>query len=546
MRSGVKVAVAGGVFLVVAGGVAYGGYNLYEGMTGGNRENGLAEKKTGPPTAEEIDRTARDFLTAWADGKADAAARLTDDPVAAGPLLGGYRSTAKVSAAEITPAAAVGPKVPFTVKATVTWEGRSKPWTYTSELTVVRGESTGRALVDWRPSVLHPKLTATTELSTGPAGTPPVKALDRAGRELTKEKYPSLAGVLDGLRKKYGEAAGGEPGVELVLTSSNESVPDQTLLALTEGEPGELKTTIDAGVQAAAERAVANTPKASVVAVKPSTGEIRAIANNPAGGYNTALLGTQAPGSTMKIVTAAMMLEHGLVAGADSPVECPATVQWNGRTFENLKRFEVPNATFRQAFARSCNTTFIKAIKPLTEKGVAGSALGETAREYFGIGLDWKTGVSTYDGSVPDSEGTETAASYIGQGRITMNALNMASVAATVKNGGFKQPTILAEGAVGAGDADFATARPMPAAMADTLRALMRADATAGSGSKAMARVGGDKGSKTGSAEMGGQETSNAWFAGYAGDLAAAAAVQSGGRGGEAAGPVVAAVLSAR
>ncbi|MFE0426156.1 penicillin-binding transpeptidase domain-containing protein [Streptomyces sp. NPDC058953] len=544
MRSGAKTAVVGGVFLVVAGGVAYGGYNLYEGVTGGNRENGLSTaEKTGPPTVDEVERTARDFLTAWARGEAETAAQLTDDPVAAGPALGGYRSVAKVSAAEITPGTAVGPQVPFTVKATVTWEGHSKPWTYASELTVVRGASTGRAVVDWRPSVVHPRLTENTKLVTGPADAPPIKAVDRAGHELTKEKYPSLAAVLDGLRSKYGAAGGGEPGVELVVESANGSTPDRSLLTLTEGKPGELKTTIDAGTQAAAERAVASRPSASVVAVQPSTGRIRAIANSPAGGFNTALLGAQAPGSTMKIVTAAMMLEHGLVEGADSPVECPATVQWNGRTFENLKRFEVPGATFRQAFARSCNTTFIKAIKPLTEKGVAGTALGETARKYFGLGLDWKTGASTHDGSVPESSGTETAASYIGQGRITMNALNLASVAATVKNGAFKQPTILAEAMDGT---EFATAEALPPAMADTLRALMRADATSGSGSKAMAPVGGDKGSKTGSAEMGGQETSNAWFAGYAGDLAAAASVQSGGRGGDAAGPVVAQVLTSR
>lgn len=62
-----------------------------------------------------------------------------------------------------------------------------------------------------------------------------------------------------------------------------------------------------------------------------------------------------------------------------------------------------------------------------------------------------------------------------------------------------------------------------------------------------MSVVGGsDKGAKTGSAEIDGQGKSNSWFTGYADDLAAAAVVQSGGHGSDAAGPVVAQVLRAR
>ncbi|QDY77191.1 penicillin-binding transpeptidase domain-containing protein [Streptomyces qinzhouensis] len=541
MRSGAKVAVVGGVFLVVAGGVAYGGYQFYG--PDDDRTDLTVTKQTGPPGVEEVNRTTRKFLAAWAKGDADTAAGLTDNAAEARALISGFRTEAKVSAVEIVPGPATNTTVPFTVKATVTYEGRSKPFGYASKLTVVRGVTSGRALVNWQPAVVHPQLTKGAKLVTGPAANPPITAVDREGRELPKARYPSLSAVLDGLRERFGKAAGGTPGVELVVESPAENVPDRTLLALTEGKPGKLKTTIDAGVQAAAEKAVKGHAKASVVAIQPSTGEIRAVANTPAEGFNTALMGAQAPGSTMKIVSAAMMLEHGLVTGPDSKVECPKTVQWDGRTFENLKQFTVPNATFRQAFARSCNTTFIKAIKPLTDKGVAGDALGETARKYFGLGLDWKTGTSTHDGKVPQSTGTETAASYIGQGRITMNALNMASVAATVKNGGFKQPTFIADRP---DRSEFATAEALPPAMANTLRSLMRADATGGSGQQAMAPVGGDKGSKTGSAEVGDQTKSNSWFTGFAGDLSAAAVVQEGGRGGVAAGPVVASVLNAR
>ncbi len=546
MRSGAKVAVIGGVFAVVASGVGYGGYNLYNGLTGGDAattKSAAAEKRTGPPSAEEIDETAKDFLAAWARGDAPAAAQLTNSAVEAQPLLAGYREQAHVSKAVITPGKAVGASVPFTVNATVSFEGQSKPWSYSSKLTVVRGLTTGKALVDWAPAVVHPKLTKTTSLKTDQASVPPIKAVDHEGRELTKEKYPSLGAVLDALRKKYGEKAGGTAGIELVVTSTDQAVADQTLLTLRKGKEGTLTTTLDAEVQAAAEQAVKKYSQASLVAVKPSTGEIRAVANSPADGYNAAMMGAQAPGSTMKIVTAAMMMDQGVVSGPSAKVECPSSVPWEGRPFHNLEDFSIPNGTFQDSFRRSCNTAFIKAVKPLNEKNVAGTALGETARKYFGIGLDWQTGAVSVDGSVPESTGSETAASYIGQGKVTMNALNMASITATAKNGGFLQPVIVSRSLDGR---ELATAQPLPGPIASALRQMMRATAESGTGQAAMAVVGGNKGAKTGSAEVDGQGKSNSWFTAYAGDLAAAAVVQSGGHGGDAAGPVVAQVLNAR
>ncbi|MFJ3103123.1 penicillin-binding transpeptidase domain-containing protein [Streptomyces sp. NPDC086835] len=547
MRSGVKVGITAGAFVVVASGVGYGGYNLYNGLTGSGGGGGAStkaasgEKRSGPPSADEIEETATEFLAAWAAGKGPEAARLTNNQAEAEPLLTGFTERAHVSKAVIKAGRATGASVPFTVEATVTYEGKSKPWSYASKLTVVRGLTTGRALVDWQPSVVHPELTAGASLVTAEAAAPQIKAFDDNGVELSEEKFPSLGPVLDALRKEYGDKVGGTPGIELAITSADANVPDRSLLTLTEGKSGTLRTTLDAGVQAAAEKAVKDYAKASVVAVQPSTGEIKAVANTPAEGFNTAFQGAQAPGSTMKIVTAAMMLDKGLVNGPNSPVECPSTVTWE-REFHNLKDFSIPGATFQQAFARSCNTTFIKPVKPLG--AAAGTALGETAAKYFGIGLNWKAGVVTVDGRVPESTGSQTAASYIGQGQIQMNALNVASIAATVKNGGFKQPVIVPQSL---DDRELATAQRLPASMAASLRQMMRA-ATVGSGTAtaAMASVGGDKGAKTGSAEVDGQGDSNSWFTGYADDLAAAAVVQAGGHGGDSAGSTVARVLNAR
>ncbi|MEU5715434.1 penicillin-binding transpeptidase domain-containing protein [Streptomyces sp. NPDC020403] len=545
MRSGTKIAVVGGVFVLAAGGIGYGAYSVVGGGGSGGAGTGTqaasTEVRTGPPTGKEIEETAKGFLTAWASGDATAAALLTNNEAAAEPLLTGYTEEAHVTEAVITPGPAVGAKVPFTVKATVSYEGRTKPWSYASELTVVRGLTTGKALVDWQPAVVHPRLTEGATLRTGESSTAAIEAVDRHGTVLDKETYPSLGPVLDTLRKKYGDSAGGSPGVETWIEPADEQLAGTTLLTLAEGKPGTLRTTLDAKVQAAAEKAVERFGESSVVAIQPSTGAIQAIANNRADAYDAAMLGRLAPGSTMKIVTAAMIIQNGL-GSMSGTVECPSTVSWEGVTFHNLKDFSLAGGTLREAFARSCNTAFIKPVKPLGDR--AGTALGQEARDYFGLGQTWETGIPSFDGSVPESSGAETAASYIGQGKILMSPLNMASVTATAKNGAFKQPHIVARDL---DDRPFATARPLPAGTAQQLREMMRYTATAasGTGTPAMATVGGDKGAKTGSAEVDGQSTSNSWFTGFSNDLAAAAVVQSGGHGGDAAGPVVAQVLRA-
>ncbi|MFF1923192.1 penicillin-binding transpeptidase domain-containing protein [Streptomyces sp. NPDC058221] len=548
MRSGAKVAVIGGVFAVVVGGVGYGAYNILDGLGdsgvggGSDAETTSQEVRTGPVTKQETAETSKKFLAAWAKGDAEVAAQLTNNDGDARPALTGYSDTAHVTKAVITPGPAVGSKVPYTVKATVSYKGKTKPWSYASELTVVRGLTTGNALVDWKPSVIHPDLGKGESLETGEASTASIEAVDRNGQVLTKEKYPSLGGILDELRKKYGEKAGGTVGVETWINSANADGADKTLLTLVKGKPGKVQTTLDAKIQAAAERGVKKFEKSSVAAVEPSTGAIRAIANNPSTGFETARSGAVAPGSTMKIITAAMIIQNGL-GNANSPVECPSTVPWEGVTFHNLDDFSMTDSpTLKRAFARSCNTAFIKPVLPLGDK--RGTALGNEAAQYFGIGRNWQTGIATVDGKVPASEGAETAASYIGQGKVQMNPLNMASVTATAVHGQFLQPYIVPR------DLDnrtFATANPLPGGVSAQLKQMLQYTATAqeGTATQAMARVGGTKGAKTGSSEIDGHATSDSWFTGFSNNLAAAALVQSGGHGGDAAGPVVAEVLLA-
>ncbi|MGW1560418.1 penicillin-binding transpeptidase domain-containing protein [Streptomyces sp. NPDC002144] len=537
MPKGVKAAVIGGVFAVMVGGAGYAGYNIVSALNddGGS---GAASVKTGPPSADEIKEASAKFFAAWQKGQAAQAAMYTNNQTTAEPLLAAYGETAHIENVNITPGAATGATVPFTVKATVSYENKSKPLTYKSELTVVRGKTTGRALVDWQPSVLHPQMKAGDTLVTGPSASPEIEAVDRNGTVLTKERYPSLGVILDTLRQRYGDKAGGTPGIELAIHHQAEGVADTSLLTLAKGRAGELRTTISASAQAAAEKAVKKFAQSSVVAVKPSTGEVLAVANNRKDQFNAAFEGEVAPGSTMKIITAAMLIDNG-VTSMNGPAPCPPSATWQSQTFTNLKGLQPnENATLANSFMRSCNTAFIKLIdeKPLTD-----SSLTQEAQDRFGLGQNnWKTGIVSFDGKIPTVSGPDRAANAIGQGQVQMSPLNMASVTATAVTGTFRQPYLVSPKL---DDRELATAKGLSASTSSQLKQMMRLTATQGTAAQAMAGLGGDIGAKTGSAEVDGQTVSNSWFTGFRNDVAAAAMTEEGGHGGTAAGPIVAAVL---
>ncbi|MEV6739370.1 penicillin-binding transpeptidase domain-containing protein [Streptomyces sp. NPDC051104] len=545
-RNNSRPLVIGGLIAVIGLGGAVGAYSLLGGGAAADDRNAASGHRKlvriGPPSASEVHATATAFLTAWQRGDAAKAAGATDDSAAATAALTGYRKDAHITGVTLTPGTPTGATVPFSVKATVSYRGVSKPFTYDSKLTVVRRANDGVPLVRWQPSVVHPDLTDGDRLVTGEAGTPPVKTLDRDGGEITAAKYPSLGTVLDGLREKYGKKAGGTAGIELRIVrkaaaKGKEKTPDKTLVTLSEGTPGTVKTTLSPTLQAAAEQQVAKQANASVVVMRPSTGEILAVANT-SHGFNVAFQGSLAPGSTMKIITSTMLFEKGLVT-PEASHPCPKTYKLAGWTFHNDDDSEIKQGSFKLSFAASCNNAFINFAPKLSN-----SDLTEEAQQVYGLGLNnWSIGVPTFDGSIPVQSGAQMGASLIGQGGVRMNPLNMASVASTVQTGVFHQPYLVSPTV---DDRTLAKAsRTMSAKTQSELKEVMQYTAAYGTAAKAMAGLGPDSGAKTGSAEVDGQKKPNGWFTAYKGDLAAAGVVQAGGHGGDTAGPIVAALLRA-
>ena len=265
-----------------------------------------------------------------------------------------------------------------------------------------------------------------------------------------------------------------------------------------------------------------------------STGELAAVVNTPVTGYNRALLGRYPPGSTFKVVTAGALLAGGLRPG--DPVDCPKEAKVGGRTFGNFEDEVLGRIPFSSAFAHSCNTAFVQQAA----KRLDGDELVATAAR-FGFGLDPSPGIPAVTSRVPPpSDRADLAAEAFGQGRVTASPLQMALVAATVAEGRWHHPTLVS------GDAgESKSPDPLDAKVATTLRTLMRQVVT--EGTAAPARLPGQVGGKTGTAEFGSGDPlpTHAWFIGFRGDLAFAVVVEDGGVGGEVAAPVAARFLRA-
>lgn len=319
------------------------------------------------------------------------------------------------------------------------------------------------------------------------------------------------------------------PTPTITMPSPGSSATESASASPEPSDTGPGSRTIDPELQAVAEAAVGDR-NVALVALNIDNGEIVAIT-----GQNDALSGATAPGSTFKIVTSALLLSKGIVSPNGS-VPCPASSNVDGQPFHNVDGMAIPGATFRQDFARSCNTAFIE------QRGRIGdSELADFSRTYFGLNSNaWqvKPGLGTVDGKVP-AAGTENekAAQMIGQGRIQMNAMTMASVVATAVTGRFHQPILVRGGPV------YSTKAKLPGSVVTAIRSMMTDCATTGTAKDVFRGISG-VGAKTGTAEKGGDST-DGWMVAYRGKIAVAAYAPGGASGSKAAGPVVADFLRA-
>jgi cell division protein FtsI/penicillin-binding protein 2 len=186
-------------------------------------------------------------------------------------------------------------------------------------------------------------------------------------------------------------------------------------------------------------------------------------------------------------------------------------------------------------FAQSGNNAFDQWWPRLT-----GGRLAGAAAKYYGLNEPWDIGLgqsATYYRTPPGARGDEVAMEAFGEGAITTSPLAIASVAATVDSGTFRQPVLVP-------GASQRLATPLPASTDMGLKQMMRA--VVSSGTAAGLGFGPDVYAKTGTADINGQEQPNSWFVAFDPDedVAVACLVLNAGYGAQFAAPEVRSFLS--
>ena len=393
-------------------------------------------------------------------------------------------------------------------------------------LTGLAGIRGGRAISDRLPLAPTKDFGSAVLGSVGPATAELVK--DSDGRI----KAGDHVGI-SGLQKRYDEQLFGARGASVVAVDDK---GERRSLFTVDAEPGTpLRTTIDVATQQVAQRVLADVgPASALVAIRPTTGDLVAVASGPGSkGYNTATIGQYPPGSTFKVVSALALLRAGVTPGTELP--CPLTTVVDGKRFKNYDDYPssgLGRISFEDALANSCNTAFI------SQRGQLGPDSLAKAAAALGLGVDHDTGFSSYFGEVGQAGSeTQAAASMIGQGTVLASPMAMAAVVASVVKGSAVLPRLLPGHEV----QQQPPAEPLTATEGSQLRMMMRAVVEGGSGSLLGDLPGEPVIAKTGTAEFGDKPPlpTHAWMVAAKGDLAVAVFVERGNSGSSTAGPIL-------
>jgi len=310
-----------------------------------------------------------------------------------------------------------------------------------------------------------------------------------------------------------------------------------------------LVTNLDPGAQRAAIEALAGR-KGSVVAIEPATGKVRVMVSTPGFDPNTldrrgvftrlstddanspllnrATQGGYAPGSTMKVVTAAAALDSGKFT-PESVVDGKSPIVVSGAELSNFSNEQYGPITLTAALTNSVNTVWAQVAERLGHDTMA------EYMERFGFGSDppmdypdsqmRPSGVLDRDKQEPISPASrrvDIGRVGIGQERLAVTPLQMATVAATVANGGVRMEPHLTNRVV---DQDGRTVeriapkqaeRVMSAGSARELTVMMSNVVREGTGVQA-ALEGIEVAGKTGTAELDiARRINQPWFIGFA------------------------------
>ncbi|WP_371370770.1 peptidoglycan D,D-transpeptidase FtsI family protein [Sporomusa aerivorans] len=297
--------------------------------------------------------------------------------------------------------------------------------------------------------------------------------------------------------------------------------------------------TIDKQIQQRTEEVMDRTiVKGAVVIMRPTTGEILALASRPAFNANNLsqylaqgsapllnrAISAYQPGSVFKLVVAAAALENRTIRMDDVFFD-PGYIDVNNVRFQGWDYEQSPKGrlTITEAMAHSSNPVFIQVALNLGADKLVAMArkLGYGSRTK----LDFP---GESEGNVPEADELypgDLANLAIGQGFCEATPVQIAQTVATIVNDGVKvEPYIVnkltnTDGSTVKSFQAAPGARVMSRQTAEKLRTMMTAVTQYGTGQAAYVEEYGSAG-KTGSAETGrinttGKGINHAWFAGF-------------------------------
>jgi penicillin-binding protein A len=309
----------------------------------------------------------------------------------------------------------------------------------------------------------------------------PIPSVNRRTLEAQGVPTEAIVGV-SGLELALDSSLRGTPGGEL-LAVDPQSGGTHVLASATPRAASAVHTSISPALQRAAVTALGG-QLGGIVALSPSTGQILAVAG-------IGLDDLQPPGSTFKMITLSGVLESRL-ASPHSVFPYATYATLDGVKLNNANGEEC-GGSLELAFAVSCNSVFA----PLGVK-LGAARLVAMAERY---GFNHPPGVpgaveSTLPPAAQIQGELDIGSSAIGQGQVQASALEMATVAATIADGGRRpQPTFAEEAGVSPG------VKVTSAAVARTVRHLMIGVVRSGTGTSAAIR-GVTVAGKTGTAEL--------------------------------------------
>jgi cell division protein FtsI/penicillin-binding protein 2 len=347
---------------------------------------------------------------------------------------------------------------------------------------------------------------------------------------LAKEGEPYRPGTTvgeSGLEQEYQAQLAGTPTTEVVV--QDRAGKQVRMLHRWPGRRGTaVRTTIDGGIQSAAQRALAGLTgsTAAIVATRAGGGQILAVASGGRAGRLPAidpLYGRYQPAQTFTMVSTAAALSWIPGFAVSSPLPCKPTNPIGGQTFSNrpgqAKLGRTPR--FSADFMHACVTAFAGLSLQVTSPALMKAAKG------FGIGgPPWRLPLPepAFVGSIanPHSNLGAKAADAVGRGSVRVSPLDMALAAGVVDSGTWLAPTLVPQpGRKPAARVTFS------GHVISRLKQLMQATVTSGA-ARAAYRPGAAIYGQVGSVQLAGHRKLYAnWFVGFRGNVSFAVLVIS-------------------